>query len=364
MASAQRKPDDALRELLGTDGKKFNFFQAVQLLLRLSPESAPIGELGPSQDEALRFVHDPSMIFHASDVSEIKTRVMTNGHAHAQIMSTFLGLYGSMSPLATFVSEDVIAAERDEEKSLKAFYDIFHHRLLSLFYRAWKKYRFAAGFRTDGSDVFTKRALVFVGVDANGAMPRQGLPAIELLALAPLLAQRTRSSRTLQIILQRLLPGTPVSIKQFVLRKVKLDHDQRVHLGVQNTVLGENFTIGRTVMDRSGRFRVAVGPVDYDVFEALMPGGRYHTKLRKIVEQFSRGVLESELELKVREDSAPRFQLGNPRGAVLATNTTIAAAQRKAAMRARVVLSDDMADAKPQLIEDEKMPDSNRSVFR
>ena len=40
-------------------------------------------------------------------------------------------------------------AEANDQKSLKAFYDLFHHRLYSLFYRAWKKYRFAAGFRTD-----------------------------------------------------------------------------------------------------------------------------------------------------------------------------------------------------------------------
>jgi hypothetical protein len=33
-------------------------------------------------------------------------------------------------------------------------------------------------------------------------------------------------------------------------------------------------------------------------------------------------------------------------------------------MRARVVLSADIADAKPQLIDDDKAPDSNRSVFR
>jgi type VI secretion system protein ImpH len=364
MASSQRKPDDALRELLAAQGEKFNFFQAVQLLLRLSPDSVPVCELGPPQDEALRFVHDPQLIFHSSDITDIKPRVIRDGHAFAQVQSTFLGLFGTASPLASFISEDVIAAEQNDQKSLKAFYDIFHHRLISLFYRAWKKYRFAVGFRSDGTDAFTRRALVFVGVDANGAMPRQGLPAIELLGLASLLAHRTRSARTLQIILQRLIPGTPVSIKQFVLRRVKLDHDQRVHLGVQNTTIGENFTIGRSVIDRSGRFRVAVGPVDYDVFEALMPGGRYHTTLRKIVEQFSRGVLESELELKVKEDAAPRFQLGNPRGAILGTTTTIAAAQRKGAMRARVVLSDDISEAKPQLIDDERAPDSNRSVFR
>ncbi len=192
-------------------------------------------------------------------------------------------------------------------------------------------------------------------------MPRQGLPPIELLTLAPLLAQRTRSARTLQIVLERLLPGTPISIQQFVLRRVKLDHDQRISLGVQNTTLGEDFVIGRTVLDRSGRFRVCVGPVGYDIFEALMPGGRYHATLRKIVNQFSRGVLESELELRVSEDAAPRFQLGNPRGCVLGSTTTLIS-KRKGAMRARVVLSDDIAEAKPVLMDDDRAPDSQKTA--
>jgi type VI secretion system protein ImpH len=133
-------------------------------------------------------------------------------------------------------------------------------------------------------------------------------------------------------------------------------------LGVQNTTIGEDFVIGRTVIDRSGRFRVVIGPVDYQVFEALMPGGRYHTTLRKIIEQFSRGVLEAELELRVKEDDAPRFQLANPRGAVLAQNTTIASAKRKGAMRARVVLSENMEQVKPEIMPDDAPPDSSRTA--
>ena len=360
MATTQRQSDDALRELLAEHAKKFSFFQAVQLIQRLTPDSVSVGELGPVQNEAIRFIHDPELIFHASDISHFNPRVIRANFPFAELTTTFLGLFGAASPLATYMSEDVLSAESNDEKSLRSFYDVLHHRLISLFYRAWKKYRFSAGFRTDGSDAFTRRALVFVGVDAAGAMPKQGLPPIDLLTMASLLAVRTRSSRTLRIILERLIPGVEIDIQQFVLRRVRLEHDQRVLLGVQNTTLGEDFVIGRTVIDRSGRFRVVIGPVDYQIFEALMPGGRYHTTLRKIIEQFSRGVLEAELELRVREDDAPRFQLANPRGAVLGQNTTIAAAKRKGAMRARVVLSESMEQAKPEIMADDAPPDSSR----
>lgn len=356
MASPERKPDDVVRELLATEGYSFEFFRAVQLLQRLSADSTPVGELGPPQNEAIRFVHDISLQFHSSDITRIRPRVIRAGNAFAEVETAFLGLTGAVSPLAVFMSEEVIRAELADEKSLRAFYDVFHHRIISLLFRAWKKYRFHAGFRSDGTDAFTRRALSFVGVDADGAMPKQGLPATELLALAPLLAVRTRSSRTLKIILQRLIPGAFIDIESFVQRRVKLEHDQRVLLGVQNSTLSEDLTIGRRVTDRSGRFRVIIGPVEYNVFEALMPGGRYHAMLRKIVDQFSRGILEAELELRVAEDDSPRFRLGDRRGAILA-HTTNLVSKRKKGMRARVVLSEDLAEAKPIILDDEK-PDS------
>jgi type VI secretion system protein ImpH len=361
MAGTQRKPDDVVREALAKEGFRFEFFQVAQLLQRLAPEAAPVGELGPAVNEAIRFVQDPSLIFHSSDVTSVRPRVLRAGTAFAEVECSFMGLFGAASPLASFVSEEVLRAEANDEKSLKAFYDIFHHRLYSLFYRAWKKYRFYSGFRTDGSDVFTRRALSFVGVDAAGAMPRGGLPATHLLTLAPLLAVRTRSARTLEIVLEKLLPETLVRVETFVLRRVRLEQDQRVLLGVQNTTLGTDFTIGRSVLDRSGRFRVVVGPVEYPVFEALMPGGRYHATLRKIIEQFSRGVLESELELRVKEDDSPRFQLGNARGCLLGATTHLTSKKRKG-MRARVVLSDNTEEAKPQLIDDDAPPQSDRLV--
>ena len=324
----------------------------MQLLQRLAPTATPVGELGPPSTEAIRFAHDPGLIFHPSDVSKIEPRVVNrhNGHTFARMTTTFLGLVGSASPLANFMSEDVLRAEESDEPSLLAFYDLFHHRLISLFFRAWKKYRFAAGFRADASDAFSRRALSFVGVDLAGAIPRRGLPPGDLLPLAPLLsATRTRPSRTLQIVLERLLPGVDVRIEMFVARRVRLDESQRVLLGKQNTELATNYTIGRSVLDRSGAFRIVVGPVSYDMFEGFAPGGRHHTRLRQIVDQFSGGILESELELHLSESESPRFQLGARRGAVLGITTQLVTSRKKP-MRYRMVLSEDRDKSKPEAL--------------
>lgn len=353
MATEERKPNATLSEQLAAEAKRFEFVRAVQLLQRLYPGTTPIGELGPPDTEAIRFRHDPSFIFHSSDVTSIEPRVAKPGHIFGRITTTFLGLVGAASPLAPHLTEDVFEAEQNEDHSLRDFYDIFHHRLISLLFRAWKKYRFASGFRTDAADAFTKRAFAFVGVDAGGALPQHGLPPGDLLGLASLVSQHTRPPRMLRLILERLLPGVGVDIECFVARRMTIEEPQRVRLGVANTVLGEDMTIGRSVLDRSGAFRVIVGPVPYELYEAFMPGGRHHDRLKRIVDQFSGGVLEPELELKLEQADAPRFRIGHARGAVLGKNTQLATEQR-GATRVRIVLGDDPNKSKPRVVSDDE----------
>jgi type VI secretion system protein ImpH len=353
MASPHGKSDADLIHELQTEPWKFSFFRAVQLLQRTAPHAMPVGELGPARREAIRFVHDPDLVFHVADVTSINPRVIRDGVPFAEIKTSFLGLYGTVSPLASFISEDLIEAENNDDKSLKAFYDVFQHRILSLLFRAWKKYRFAAGFRLDGSDMFTRRALSFVGVDAR-AVPKEGLPPLHLLALAPLLSLQTRPARSLEIVLERLFPGTNIYTQSYIARRVMLKDDQVAKLGSQNSALGLDMTIGRSVVDRSGRFRVGIGPVD---FETFMPGGRHHPTLRKVIDQFSRGVLEIECEVTLAERDAPRFELGVERGAKLGVTTTLRPQAGKP-MRARFVMSEDTVQARPTIMDEDRPPES------
>jgi type VI secretion system protein ImpH len=350
MATAKR--DDArLVKLLETQGETYGFFHAVSLLHRLAPEAVPVGGLGPADKEAVRFRHDPSLVFAASDVVSIKLTDEEGKRRQAVVTSTFLGLTGAASPLATAMTDEVLRDLQDGEGNLAAFYDIFHHRLISLFYRTWKKYRFYSGFRDDGKDVFTQRALAFVGVDTHGASPRFNLPLSFQLSLAPLLSNRTRSARTLEVALRRVLPeGIDVWIESFVERVVEIPKEQRIRLGIANTTLAEDVVIGRRVHDRSGRFRIHVGPVSYERYEELLPGKNLHIALGRIVDHLSRGTLEAELEVRVKEEDTPHFMLGDPRGAILGSTTRLGG-RIKRALRARILLGDEHAETPPVLLD-------------
>ncbi len=347
MASEKRQSNVDLKKEIQESGHRYQFFSAVQALHRLSPLVVPVGELGPFSQEPVHFRHSTALHFHPGDVENIEIPA----EGPARLTSTFLGLFGAASPLATHFSEDVIEAEQDDQPTLRAFYDIFHHRLISLYYRAWKKYRLQAGFRLNEEDSSTKRMLCMVGVDAYGARAESCLSRLEILELAPLLSMRARPPRVLILAIRRLLPGVDVTIEQFVERRAEIDPEDRMQLGRKSNRLGRNFTLGARVLDRSARFRIIMGPMDYDTCETFIPGGARYPILRRVIEQFSRGTLECEVDLLLNKNEIPRYCLASSRGGSLGVSTRLGAPHSERSGRMRVLLTDRAEDARAVLID-------------
>lgn len=347
MGSEERKSDSRLIEETIRGGSSFEFFALVHRLHRLSRGTAASGELGPVREEPVRFRQSIALQFHPSDVESIKI----DGSDQPVLTSTFMGLYGASSPLATHFSEDVLSAEMAEEPSLREFYDAFHHRLLGLFYRTWKKYRFSAGFRHLSLDSGTRRFLCFVGVDGHAPARTHGLDRLQLLRLAPLLSMRARPARVLELAVSMLLPGIPNRIEPFISRRAIVDSSDKFCLGVRNNRLGLEVTLGGRVLDRSSRFRLHLGPVDYSTCEALMPGGKMYSTLRSVVEQFTRGTLECEVAVLVDEGAEVGYVLGSQRGSALGVTTRLRVARDKGvATRMTFLIASSKEEARATLV--------------
>ncbi len=328
---------------------RYDFFQAVRLLTSECPTSAPVGELGPAEREYVRFFHERQLCFSASDITGF-----VRTERHAILTTSFLGLTGAVTPLGSYFAEDVVRCEESAGDSLAHFYDLFHHRTLSFVYRGWAKYRPMPQHRRDGSDPFTRHALALLGVVHDAPQPRGALPAFVQLALAPILATRSRSGRSLHLVLRRVFPEVPIWIESFVRRRVDIDPKERTRLGQFHTTLGQDFTIGRRIVDRSSRFRLHIGPVDAANSERFLPGGEDFPRLRGIVEHFTRGVLEAELEVELLDSTLTRFVLGAREGSRLGVTTRLAGTT-PTNTRLRILLSDDMSDVRPTVVPPEQL---------
>jgi type VI secretion system protein ImpH len=356
MASQERLTDADLIDSLAKYGHRYGFVRAVQLVELLFPSKIRVGEIGPTDEENIRFQHDPSLKFHAGDITSIVPRNPQNGVKFTYITSTFFGLFGTTAPLPPYMAEDVLMAEASEQPSLRGFYDIFHHRLISLFYRSWQKYRFSASFRNDFSDLFSKRALSFVGIDIQGGISEEGLTPEELLSIAPLAGQKSRASWVLRTALRRLLPGVNIDVDCFARRRIGIQGDNRVALGRRNTTLNRDKTVGQTVEDRTGRYKLKIGPCDHEDYDALQPGGRLFPKLQTILAHFSGGVLEAEIEVGLTPASAPRFTLSSKRDAILARTTRLGSQEVKM-IRSKFCVRSDKTYSNPYLVDEDDKDD-------
>jgi type VI secretion system protein ImpH len=321
------------------------FFALVRHLERLLGADARVGGLGPVVAERIRFRHDIRPIFHASDVTQL--RVLGSGDQLRVTLSTgFLGVVGSVSPLANYFTDDVLRAESIDEQSLRGFYDVFHHRLIAFVYGAELRASAWAEIRRDGADRITRRSLFFAGV---GSRPESvaGLAPRQWLGLARVVGRRSRTRDALEAALAIGFPGTPIRVVDFIARDVQLPADVRSQLGVKNVELGRGARLGARLVGQTGLLRLIVGPVDRAGFNALLPGTPAHVRLRAIVDSVTGGLLDADAEIEVRAGEEPRARLGDRYGTRLGVNALVVRPRADRSLRIRVPLTDDAGAGRP-----------------
>ncbi len=288
---------------------RFSFFQAVQLLQKAFPGAPGVGRQGPVEKERIRFRPALDLSFAASDVAAIRETEPEEGATGVEVVTTFLSLYGSPSPLPTYFTERLF--DQDDDSLQRGFLDLFHHRILSLFYRAWEKYRYSAQFDAEGRDYYSRRLLDLLALDPDRFPPGHRVARLRFLGLAGLLTQIPRSSATLRAALSDYFPGFPVDVEPFVGRWIEIPSPDRNRLGRDNSALGESLSLGGRVFDRRCTFRVRVGPLELADFMTLLPGGDRQAELRELVDVMNGDGLDYEVELELKEEEVPPLRLSS-----------------------------------------------------
>jgi type VI secretion system protein ImpH len=288
---------------------RFSFFQAVRLLQAVYRDAPRVGRQGPVERERIRFRPVLDFAFASSDVAAIRETELEDGSTGVEVLTTFLSLYGTASPLPTFFTERLF--EQDEDSLQRGFLDLFHHRLLSLFYRAWEKYRLDAQFDDAGEDFYTRRLLDLLALDPARFPEGHAISRQRFLGLAGLLTQIPHSAASLEAALQDYFPGIPVEVESFRGRWVEVPPEDQNRLGMGNSVLGRSLTLGERVFDCRCTFRVRMGPLALADYMSLLPGTTRRRELREIIDVMNGDCLDCELELKLREDEVPPLQLSS-----------------------------------------------------
>jgi type VI secretion system protein ImpH len=269
-------PGIGLDRNLFREGYRFEFFQAVRLLERLHPERKRVGHHEDPAEEVVRFRSRHSLAFPASEIHEIDAPESPAGDEAAApdtMWVNFMGLAGLNGAMPRHFSEMLAdPGLRAETAALSEFLDLFNHRLVSLFYRAWEKYRFAIAYERGGRDTFSQYLYCLIGLGTPGLQGRLRIDDQILLYYAGLLAQRPRSAVALQGILEDYF-GVPVEVVQFQGQWFEMNADILSSLGAggQNNQLGVSAVLWERIFDPQARFRINVGPLSYRQFLDFLP---------------------------------------------------------------------------------------------
>jgi type VI secretion system protein ImpH len=177
-------------ERLLADPTSFGFFQAIRLLERARPDQAPIGEYADPADEVVRFSVPPSISFPASEIQSLEEQ--EDGPARMAV--NFLGLTGPQGVLPYHYTQLVADRLREKDPTMRDFFDLFHHRMISLFYRAWEKYRFPVAFERNQQDRLTLHLGELIGLGFDKPDEQRWVRRETLLYYASLVASRQRSA--------------------------------------------------------------------------------------------------------------------------------------------------------------------------
>lgn len=326
----EQDPLEALRKLAEPVLKAAphsTFFHILSLLERLSSDAVRVGGDGPPSAERIRFRHDYDLGFSAGDIARAEVRALPRGPARVldppvpvfEVTTTFLGLTGTISPLPLYIAEEVLH-EDDQKPVCRDFLDIFHHRLISLFYRTVSKYAPAREHLTSRTDAWMKRALFLTGLDPEIQSREMIVHPSVLVRLGPLLAGRGRGPRVIALAIREalgeaLLPDGKVNIKQFAGGWTEVDEGQRMALGENNNVLGVEAILGKRAYDQSGRFSVQIGPLHQHNYRRFLRDGDLLPVVKSMVELTSKDPLDFDVELQLAADAVPSFTISTKEGA-------------------------------------------------
>ena len=299
--------DPSIEQILVDDAPSFEFFQAVALLQRLRAQSDPVGRFSNPADEAVRFSAHNSLAFPASQIQSIAAP--EDGPAEMKV--NFMGLTGPNGVLPYCYTELVLERLRAKDSSMQSFFDIFNHRMISFFYRAWEKYRFPASYYR-GDDAFTHHLLDLIGLGTPGLTGRQAVPDSALLHFAALVGSQARSAEALEEILGGYFE-VPVEVEQFAGAWYRLDPSSQCSMvddDSDSDRLGAGVVVGDEIWDQQSRVRVTLGPLTLEQYSSFLPEGVAFEPLKAIVRFFSNDELDFEVKLVLQRDEVPKCEIG------------------------------------------------------
>lgn len=294
---------------LAKHARSYDWFAALLQLEVHNSAVKRIGDVGLPAEEYIRLGQRPMVGFVAETVAGFdKSAAKEDGPIW--LMQHFFGVFGSNGPLPLHLTEYAIEREKyQDDLVFTRFVNLFHHRMLALFYRNWRMARAVADFPDDQCTKlnFKTRLHLLTGI-ADDKEAYRNVESIQQ-TFTGLIAGRTRSVETLVHVLEH-FTGTHVQVDAIVPIWLTKDQDQYSLLGVSASLLGQDCQLGGRVLSVQSQINITVGPLKVDAYSALLPNTDGGKALCVLVHRMVGHSISSTIQLLAESEQPLSLRLG------------------------------------------------------
>jgi type VI secretion system protein ImpH len=297
-----------IKQLLLDEAYRFSFFKAVHLLEHFTGKSPGKG-LSPVADP-VQFSVRPGFGFPASDIQHVEQH---DDSRPPCMQVNFMGLIGPKGVLPDWYNTHAQNLNYRKDYGLTDFLDIFHHRLISLFYLAWKKYRLSENYQAGGTDPISQTIASLAGISEREQVVDPdffGFARKRLVHFCGLVARNVPTTAAIESIVGHTV-GAPVRVEQFVERLIPIHAHDRTRLGSQNSALSKDALCGRHIRDVSAFFRVHIGPMSWKRYLVFAPHSRNLFRVKQLIAYLAGIEYEFVVRLIIHGREFPALGLGS-----------------------------------------------------
>jgi len=309
MDDEERTAADSLAADLRNRPFDFDFFQAVRRLECINSDLPRVGHSRRPQNDPVRFCQNVSLAFAPSAISAY---CEATDQDPAKMTVNFFGLLGQGGPMPLAITEYIYdRLQNHRDKTLTVFLDIFHHRMISLFYRAWACNQQCVSYDRKDEDCFAVYIGSLFGIGDDSFRNRDALPDVAKLHYSGRLVCQSRNVEGLREILEDYFEVT-VDIQQFVGQWINLPQNYLCQLGssCENAKLGSTLIVGSRFWECQQKFRIKLGPMDLPRYQAFLPGSDSIQRLIAWVKNYVGDEFLWEVQLILKASMIPRLCLG------------------------------------------------------
>ncbi len=311
MADDGRTPSEliALFDAVAQAPDGFDFLPLLRRIEAKTPDRPRLGQSRRPAEDALRLGQAPSMIFAPSSLAAL---VPASETAPARLETFFFGLFGPNGALPLHLTDYARNRLRNSaDPTFARFLDLFHHRMASLFFRAWAAAEPTVSHDRPEEDRFATQLGSLMGLGMGSLRGRDAMPDLAKLHFAGRFAPPARNPEGLQAILGSFF-AVPVEIREFIPQWITLPANSLCRLGEDPATgtLGTTATAGGRIRLYHHKFRIVLGPLTLADYERLLPGGGSLGRLVPVVRNYVGDELAWDLNLVLRRDEVPSTRLG------------------------------------------------------